>query len=96
MLISLRIPKDLLEFVDAEALRRKWSRNATINHLVEYGLQESESEPRPTSKPATFKDGTPDVGLVGLARLLEKESSHDPKTCRVYGCLMCKMAKETK
>jgi hypothetical protein len=42
----------------------------------------------------TFKDGTPDVGVVGLARLLEKKSEHDSKTCRIYKCGMCAAARE--
>lgn len=43
---------------------------------------------------ATFKDGTPDVGLTGLARLLEKKAEHDIKTCRIYKCGMCAATKK--
>jgi hypothetical protein len=45
MVISLRISDELVAMVDEEAKRRKWSRNATINHLIEYGLPDSEREP---------------------------------------------------
>lgn len=39
---------------------------------------------------ATFKDGTPDVGL---ARAFEKKAEHDSKTCRIYKCGMCAAVK---
>jgi hypothetical protein len=44
MVISLRISNELVAMVDEEAARRKWSRNATINHLIEYVLVDSEQE----------------------------------------------------
>lgn len=43
---------------------------------------------------ATFKDGVADVGVSGLARLLEKKDKHDSKTCRIYKCGMCAASKE--
>jgi len=42
--ISLRIDSELLAFVDAEAERRRWSRNATIHACVEFGLPDLEKE----------------------------------------------------
>lgn len=41
-----------------------------------------------------FKDGMPDVGVVGIARLMQKLDGHDPKKCRVYKCGLCAVLKE--
>ena len=62
--ISIRIDSDVLKAVGAEAKRRKWSRNATIQHLVEYGLPDSESEPIRTVS-AKVGDGVLPVGCNG-------------------------------
>ena len=58
----------------AKCKSRKWNAGAPV-----------ESQKR-ISRP-TFQD--PDVGVAGLARLLEKRASHDPKSCRIYKCGMC-------
>lgn len=50
----------------------------------------------PDEATATFKDGSPDVGVAGLARLLEKKDKHDSKTCRIYKCGMCAASREEK
>lgn len=43
--ISVRLDEKVLEFVDAEAGRRRWSRNQVIKTCVEYSLPDLEREP---------------------------------------------------
>lgn len=43
--VSVRLDENILKFVDAEAARRKWSRNAVIQTCVEYSLPDLEREP---------------------------------------------------
>jgi hypothetical protein len=45
--ISMRIEKDILARVDAEAKRMRWSRNAALSTCVEFGLVELEMERGP-------------------------------------------------
>jgi hypothetical protein len=40
--ISIRIPEEILLRVDEQSKRMRWSRNATLNICVEYGLPDLE------------------------------------------------------
>src|ERR1700677_66518 len=42
--ISIRIPDELLEIIDSEAKRRRWSRHAAIITCIEFGLPDLERE----------------------------------------------------
>ena len=40
--ISIRIPEEILLMVDEQAQRMRWSRNATLNTCIEFGLPDLE------------------------------------------------------
>lgn len=85
------IEDTLKQATDAQ-IKSEWARRTQAMRKTKGGGRRSglsTEMPRYVRKQDTFKDGTPDVGLVGLARLMEKKASHDPKTCRVYKCGMC-------
>jgi len=66
--ISLRIDEEILNFVDAEAARRKWSRNTVIQTCVEQALPELEREQvgTPSKKIADVLVGAGAQGDPGL------------------------------
>lgn len=76
--ISVRLDENILKFVDAEAARRRWSRNAVIQTCVEYSLPDLEREPvgKPRKKIAEISaggggaenGGTPDLSRLGKAQ----------------------------
>jgi len=53
VLISMRIDKDVLTNVEAEAKRMRWSRNATLQTCIEFGLPDLRQERGPRTTAAT-------------------------------------------
>ncbi len=51
--ISIRIPEEILSMVDEQAEKFRWSRSATINTCIEFGLVDLEKENGPGVKTAT-------------------------------------------
>lgn len=103
MLISLRIPDNLLAEIDSEAKLEQRSRNwIMLRRLGWKAVQESPRDvalwkeierqskiPSPLTEPLEITDefNKPIVDT-------RPRQYHDIKSCRIYGCLMCKMAKE--
>lgn len=88
--------EDALKQATDAQIKSEWARRTQAMRKTKNGGRRSglsTEMPRYIRKPAMFKDGVPDVGVVGLARLLEKKSSHDAKICRVYKCGMCAAVK---
>jgi len=52
-----------------------------------FGVAEEEWQKEP--KPPVMLAGTEVLAEKSRPRLMHDRLSHDPKTCRVYGCLMC-------
>lgn len=56
--ISIRVPKEILEMVDEQAKKMRWSRHAAILTCIEFGLPDLELErgPRVPVKNAEEKE----------------------------------------
>lgn len=102
VLIAVRVPDDLAAKMDAKGKRTQVVLAALQAFLVDdrgeaQKVERRSPKPKAASSilatPATFKDGVPDIGTVGLARLLTKRAEHDSKTCRIYKCGMCAASK---
>jgi len=78
--------EDALREATDEQIKSEWARRTQAMRKTRGGGRKPKPNP-------TFKDGVADIGVVGLARLLEKRESHDSKTCRIYKCGMCAIVK---
>lgn len=80
----------LVAHCDVPTCGHEWLTNGIPTHCAKCKSRKwNVGSPKDPENPGTFKDGTPDVGVAGLARLMTKMSEHDPKICNVYKCGMC-------
>jgi len=102
MLISLRLPDNLLAEIDAEAKIEQRSRNwIMLRRLGWKAVQESPRDKpndcvvveRPDSRTYCVRSEVEPEDVRYIVDIKPRQS-HNPKTCRIYGCLMCKMEKE--
>ena len=68
--ISIRIPKEILAYVDAQAEYLRWSRNATLNTCIEFGLVDLEKERGTRTATAAARVGQ--MSSVQVNRVAEK------------------------
>jgi Ribbon-helix-helix protein, copG family len=102
MLISLRIPDELVAELDAIAKAERRSRNQVIlmrleNPLLATTRQEPIELARTMLGPGALIPCA-DPQKLTRAEVMEaaerKRAMHDPKTCRIYKCGMCAGMKE--
>jgi hypothetical protein len=70
--VTLRLDKELLELVDREAARMRWSRSTTLATCVEFGLVDLEQE-RPSGR---VQRENPEVGSTEVGSVARVESGH--------------------
>ena len=76
--ISIRIPEEILLLVDEQAKRMRWSRNATLNTCIEFGLPDLELE----SGPRIAADRVFNRTITGIERMREQGGANLVKAIR--------------
>ena len=80
------VPEELVKDLKKAALEDGSS-------LRDYCIRVLGSEPYLTAKPTIMANEFGHVGpIAGITRTSRPELYHDKKSCKVYGCLMCRAA----
>jgi hypothetical protein len=104
-LIAVRIPDDLIAAIDAQGKRSSVIIAILQNHfdksrpewakppIPKHDILDAAIERAPEGAIAVELRGGDNADIL-IERREISTRSHNPKTCTLYGCLMCKMVKE--
>jgi hypothetical protein len=87
--IPVRIPKDILDKIDSEG-----KRGTVINRILRGHYEDRQSSWTPDNAAKFKAKSTPVGGKIEIKLPQRWVVAHDVNNCRLYGCLMCKAAKE--
>lgn len=97
--ISIRLPKHIVQHLRKEAEREHRSLSWMIGYRLAQlntSVDEDINHVKPTTQHRAVHEAQSRTTQESITRTGRTQGSHDPKTCRIYGCLMCKMAKDDK
>ena len=87
---SIRIPDELLEMIDSEAKRRRWSRHAAIITCIEFGLPDLERDGLLGRNNSEKENSGADRGVRAVAGEKESSGKENPSVAKKGGAIKSK------